>query len=245
MILLDSRVGSKHLAPLIGPLATLTQLDSADAAFSAANGATIGIEIKTVGDAVNCMFSGRLVDRQVPLMREQYSECYLIIEGVYRPCPKSGVLQVAKGTLDSESRFGGNWVDATSGRSRLMAKSFEQWLSTLELIGGVRIRQTSGPAATATTIMSLYTWWGREDHSSFKVMQEPRGAAVELSRPRMLRRMAALLPGIGWVRSEAVAHRFKSIEHMINADEAEWEEIEGIGKTIAKNVREAIQNAKG
>lgn len=238
MILLDSRVGSKHLAPLLGSLATLVQLDSADVAFSSSSGISIGIEIKTVGDAVNCMFSGRLVDRQIPLMREQYSECYLVIEGLWRSCPKSGVLQVAKGHLSGDT-FGGRWIDATSGRSRLMAKSFEQWLTTLELQGGMRIRHTSDTAGTATTILSLYSWWQREDHASFKVMQEPRGAAVELSRPVLTRRILALLPGVGWERSAVLAQRFKTVRQMVDAALDEWY-IEG---QIAEHSAVKIQRA--
>ena len=233
MILLDDRVGSVHYAEYLGERCTIIRLESADAAF-AGNGHTVGVEIKRVPDAVNCLYSGRLADAQIPLMRQQYDVCYLVIEGLYQP-DTAGVLQQYKGGLGKW----GHWHDARSGSKRLMYSQFEQWLSTLEVEGGVRVRHTLTPWSTANLLLALENWWSRGGHKSFHVMHNGSDTA-SLTRPNMLRRIAAELPLIGWERSAAVAQHFKSVEAMVEATEAEWREIDGIGKGIAKAVVEAL-----
>jgi hypothetical protein len=220
IILIDSRVGSKHLAAMI-PGSELVQLEFGDAAFEG-NGVTVGIEVKRLMDAVQCMFSGRLADHQIPGLKASYDVVYLLIEGVYRPCPQSGVLQYLK-LFPNESKDNvqcGRWVDAnTGGRQgkRLMYGSFEQWLSTLVLNGGLHLKSTPCAASTAALISSLYAWWMRTDHKSFRVMDETT-ESVMLSRPSMIRRMVALLPNVGWVRSGILAQRFTGVEFHPNGD---------------------------
>ena len=52
--------------------------------------------------------------------------------------------------------------------------------------------------------------------------------------------MAAILPGVGNNRSKVVESYFKSLKAMVNATEDEWLQIDGIGKTIARNVVEEM-----
>ena len=239
MILIDDRIGSKHYADMI-PNSILTRLESADICFEG-NGVTIGIEVKKVMDAVGCMFSGRLADHQIPLMKSQYDVVYLLIEGVYRPCPKSGVLQYLK-MFDKESHDQvqcGKWVDATNGRKRLMYASFEQWLSTLTLNGGMLLKLSPSGASTAALITSLFAWWMRTDHKSFRTMDETTDSAV-LSRPTMLRRMIALLPRVGWHRSEVLAKRFNSMAEAVNAPAESWLIEREIGMETAGKIMRAL-----
>jgi NAD-dependent DNA ligase len=46
---------------------------------------------------------------------------------------------------------------------------------------------------------------------------------------------------IGWGRSGKVAEYFKNVLSLSNAKENQWTEIEGIGKTIASRVVNAIK----
>ena len=244
-IVIDDRIGSKHLVELIAD-SELSHLDAGDACWVGNDGSLVGVEIKRVSDAVSCMFSGRLADHQLPLMTKLYDYRYLVIEGQYRPCPASGVMQRWL-EFDSQKEVKcGKWVDAQCGRQRLMFSSFESWLCSMEILGGVRVRNTNSTLQTAALLVALYNWWQRESgsHKSFDVMHQHEGNGAALTRPAMLRRMAALLPGIGWIKSAAVAKHFGSVERMVNAPPSEWMEIEGIGKGIARNVTEAIVNAK-
>lgn len=236
IILIDSRIGSKHYAGLI-PNSQLMQLDYGDVAFMGYDGITIGVEIKKILDAVNCMFSGRLADHQIPGMKESYTISYLIIEGLWQSDPASGVLQYYKGELGKW----GKWVDASHGRQRLMYSSFESWLSTMELHGGLRIRNTSSPQSTANLLISLYNWWQRGDHKSFHILDEGFGDGAELSRPGMLRRMIALLPRIGWSRSGVLVRRFKSVRDMCEAGPERWLIPNEIAMPTAEKIVSALQ----
>lgn len=233
-ILVDSRVGSRHYADLLGDKALLTTLEYGDMAFESGS-VSVGVECKRVSDAVNCLFSGRLADHQIPGLRRSYDIAYLIVEGLWRPEPETGVLQQYRGEL---GRWG-SWQDCSSGQKRLMYSAFESWLSSIAEIGGVRCRSTPDAATTAALALSLQQWWGRDAHASYNVMHQQQDAA-SLTRPGLLRRMAAELPGIAWVRSEAVAKRFRTVAAMTAATEAEWQEIDGIGKVTAKKVVEAL-----
>jgi ERCC4-type nuclease len=179
----------------------------------------VGIEVKKLMDAVGCMFSGRLADHQIPLMKAQYDVVYLVIEGVYRPCPKSGVLQYLKlfpKESDREVQCG-KWIDASHGNQRLLYSSFESWLSSLAVQGSILVRSTSSVDVTAALILALYNWWQKSSHRSFHTMQEPGGETAELSRPTMMRRIIALLPRVGWQRSAILAKRFESTAEMCQA----------------------------
>lgn len=238
-ILLDSRVGSAHYQPLI-PNSILTQLEFGDAAFEG-NGVTVGVEIKKLLDAVNCMYTGRLADHQVPGLRKSYDIVYLIVEGIWRPEPGSGVLQYLK-LFDKESDKGiqcGKWVDASSGRKRLMYSSFEQWLSTLELQADIRLRSSPSTDTTAALLTSLFAWYQRESHHSFHVLDETTESAV-LSRPTMTRRMLALLPRVGWSRSAELARRFPNMESVLAASPEAFLIEKEIAMPTAMKVWEAL-----
>lgn len=249
MILLDNRGGStasssaSHYPTLLSSLipgSVLTRLDSADVAFTGTRGVTVGVELKKVTDAVSCMFSGRLADLQLPAMAESYDIRYLIIEGLYRAEPKTGVLQRYQGEL---ARWG-SWRDTIAGRNRIMYSAFEMWLHTLSEQGGARLERTADVAATASLLQALHVWWQREDHSSMNVMHLNQEDSAALSRPTVMRRIAAQLPHIGWKRSAVVAQKFRSVAEMAAATEEDWLSIDGIGKGIAKSVVESINGTK-
>ena len=137
LILIDDRGGATaassgehyptRLSELI-PNSILTRLDSGDVAFEAHDGTMVGIELKRVTDAVSCMFSSRLADGQLPAMSEQYGVRYLIVEGLYRSKPDSGVLQTWKWFRSDKGVVCGTWYDARAGKNKLTYSSFEMWL---------------------------------------------------------------------------------------------------------------------
>jgi ERCC4-type nuclease len=236
-ILIDDRAGSKHYQPLITG-SELTRLEAGDACWMSWDNRLIGAEIKRVTDGVNCMFSGRLADLQLPRMSEVYDFRYLIVEGIYR-ADAEGVLERYVGELGKW----GSFKDATAGRKRVMYSQFEMWLHSAAHLGGAYLERTAEPQDTARLLMTLEAWWKREEHKSFNVMHMYEGDSAALVRPSVLRRIAAELPLIGWERSAAVVERFHSVAEMVGASEKDWMEVEGIGKGIAKQVVEALNNA--
>lgn len=232
MILVDDRVGSVHYAKSLKP-SQVERLEYGDIAFEGANGQLIGIEVKKINDAVSSLLSGRLADHQLPGMLGLYDQSYLIVEGYYRCDSESGLVQ----------GWRGSWRDITSGRQRLTWQALDNWLTSIETLGGVKVRRTVTEQETIQTVQALYHWWGKLDHKSLHVFNTAMDAAA-IDRPGLCRRMAAQLPMIGWQRSADVAKKFRTVSAMANADRQDWMAIDGIGAGIADKVVKAINGER-
>jgi hypothetical protein len=242
VVLVDDRVGSRHLAAMIRG-AELTRLDSGDAAFTAADGRLVGIECKRVSDALQCMMTGRLADMQLPKMQQQYDIRYLLIEGRYRPDPDNGLLQLW--WQPREERDWGRWTDALAGSRRMMYGSFEMWLHTMSEKGQARLERVPDKETTAALIKALYDWWQREEHQSFNVLHYGEGNGAQLSRPTMLRRMLALVPHVGWERSAILQRGVGGIQFLRRRDgqpmqQEDWYIERQIAEKSAKDIMEAL-----
>jgi len=229
MIYVDDRIGSVHYAKALHP-SSIERLEYGDLCFEAANGNLIGIEVKKIGDCVNSLLSGRFADGQLPGMLGLYDCSYFLVEGYYRCDPESGLVQGWQGKT---------WRDIQSGKQRLTWAALDSWLTSMEALGGLRVRRTVSERETVATVQSLYHWWQREDHKSLKVFNTAADAAA-IERPGVLRRMAAEFSLVGWQRSAAVARHFGTVRNMVNAPISEWLEIDGIGKGIATKVQEEL-----
>ena len=269
MILIDPRIGtaSPHIADLqpyfaaIGVPCQMESLTAGDLAFTG-NGpdglATIGIERKRLLDLISCIHSGRLAATQIPEMAQIYDHMYLVIEGYWRTDPETGILQTPGGAAMAATAAHGagnhghgghgngrSWRDITVGGRRMATADMDAFLWSIETIAGVRLRWSSGPEPTVRQIATIYRQWQKpwEAHKSFHVFQSLQTGG-SLTRPSFARRVAKELPGIGWERSKAVAEHFGTVEAMVLADPADWQQVEGIGKTIAGNVWQALRSKK-
>lgn len=202
----------------------------------------VGIEIKQVSDALNCVTTGRFAGHQLLGMIQAYREPWLLIEGDYRSA--SGV-----GTLELRHVSGKYWFDATVGSRGFMYRDFDKWLLTQLIKGGLRYMRTYNRQETVQFIRDLYAWWqeGWDAHKSHLApntsMEDQRDTAL-LVKPSLLREWAAKLPGIGWVKAGAVERHFGTIEHMMWASMKEWQEIEGIGKVLASKVWSVLHDSQ-
>ena len=240
MLWLDRRIGSGELEqPLVRlgiPVEILT-LDFADCAFlghgpEGENTMQLGIEIKKIHDLVSSIETGRLSGHQLPGLLRQYDAAWLIVEGLWRP-GDDGVLELFRR---------GRWTPLEHGRRRYMYREIDNYLSTLEIKAGMRIRRTSNTDETARVIADLYGWWhdkAWEKHRSHMALHQPADMGM-LVPPSLRRRVAAELPGVGHDRSGAVAGHFPNTLQMLMADVKEWQAIKGIGKTLATRIVDAI-----
>lgn len=237
MIIVDSRVGSSHYGILLRDRCILGRLEAGDMAFEC-SGTSVGIECKRILDAVNCLYSGRLADEQIPKLRKSYDACYLVLEGLVQPGPE-GELQYYKGELGKW----GKWYDAHSGQKRLMYKAFMKWLLTLCHQGGVTLLTSVTPETTAALVLALEEWWGSDEHRSYYVMHQDEPTAA-LSRPTMLRRMLAEVPHVGWERSAILAKRFTGVRFLPNGDDpSAWLIERQIAEKSAKDIVEALSGS--
>jgi ERCC4-type nuclease len=243
MLMVDGRVGSVELyLPLKRMLPGKVEkfsLPAGDFTFDG-NGpgdtiAAIGIERKRVSDLMNSIRSGRLSGEQLVAMSQVYQFVYLVVEGLYRPS-EDGFLQVFQGKR--------GWTDLVLGKQRFLYAELDGYLTTLELNAAVMVRRTASAHETCIQIVDLYRWWQKDwdRHHAHEAIKHQEG--VTQNRASLIRRVAAELPSVGWVRSGAVEKSFGSVKDMINAGEREWMGIEGIGKGIAKKVVGEIRRSR-
>lgn len=198
---------------------------------------SIGIERKALPDFVTSMYDGRLPGHQLPGLLSNYQEVWIVVEGLWSASPKTGHVTVPKGK---------KWVDFEVGQKAVMARELESMLLTLEMKGGCRVRLTRGKRETCLFLAALYHWWvdvGEGQHRSHLRFRTVTADQALLHTPSVCRKIAAQLPGVGWTRSGAIAQSFGSVAAMVAADEKRWQEIEGVGKVLAKRIVEAIQVA--
>ena len=253
MIALDYRTGSKELAPLFHPFGIqvdLCALDFGDLAFEG-NGphgrCMVAIERKRISDLIQSIESRRLSGHQLPGMADAYDYAYLIVEGLWRP-GSEGQMEVGHGTLDSDGpTFGGRWASAR-GRA-LHYRAIDNYLATLELLAGVIYRRTMNPLETVFTVVDLYRWWNEKlwgEHSAHLSVYAPAIAKQGKGRLNLAHRevsvaekMAMQLPGVD-SKAQLIAAHFGSVRAMVNATEAQWAEIPGVGKPTAKRLVEVM-----
>jgi ERCC4-type nuclease len=242
-ILLDNRVGSGDLYTYFKQWRvpyTLTRLPFGDAAVEATTGpysGAIGIEIKKVRDTLQCMRDGRFAGHQLPGLIEHYSVVWLIIEGSFGLDLSSGVLTTAgRGGRRQPLRLG------KSGPGFLYAE-LDSWLTTLEIKAGMRVRRTGSRVETAKFIADQRVWWEKDwdKHKSHLALHHVRPDSAMLVKPTIARKVAAQLPGIGWARSAEIIKHFPTVKEMVEAGRHDWMHVDGIGKTLADSIMEALR----
>lgn len=242
MLLLDNRVGSGDLTTYFSAWKVphqLCRLDYADVAFTG-NGPggmemSIGIEIKKVRDALNCLSDGRFAGHQLPGLVENYARIWLVIEGAYTVDYSTGLLVHRRGKL---------MQPVTCGSRQFMYRDLSNWLTTMEVKTPVRVRRTGSRVETARFCADLHSWWTNKEwdqHRSHLAFDEPLPDRALLVRPNLVRRVGKELPNVGWTKSGMVSRRFKSVEEMVYATKEEWAEIPGIGKGMAEKIYNALR----
>lgn len=240
MIYIDNRIGSKELQPYFPKkLTTLTTLEYGDVMFLGVDEhdnptISVGIERKRINDLITSMTSGRLSGYQIPGMRNCYTVVYLIVEGLWRPNPRDGLLEFSRAK---------SWTPLTLGARTFMAREIYNYLNSLQILCGVCISRTGSIRETSQLILSLYKWWTDKSIDAHKSHIQTYSPYVDLStkRPPLMQRIVAELPGIGLKRSKRVSEHFGgSIYQLMTASKEKWMEIEGIGKTLANTIINAL-----
>lgn len=245
MILVDSRVGSKHLAGEFDSLGVgyeLTQLEFGDCSWlgkSESGPVAVGVELKNVQDLLNSIRSGRLSGHQVPGLLDRYQHTWLVVEGVYRP-RRDGLCEVLHGRT---------WGPLVQGKHPVFYNEVEGYLTTLAVHAGIHTKHTGSPRETAQFLSLLYDWWQKDKHKSLQTIYRPKEGGNSIRREsdwekRMKLTAKGLQPGFGWERVKGIVGEFDSVADMINASEDRWKEIPGIGKKLAADVVRGIREVR-
>lgn len=194
---IDSRIGSKDLAPQLkqmGVPVELTTLEFGDIAFVSKDGKSIGIELKKLPDLVQSLRDGRLSGHQLPGLMKSFDCSFLLIEGQYSTD--------AMGQMCTRVRLG--WKQMPG---QVRTSEIEKRVLTLELNGGLRTRYTNTRADTLHWLVNLYRWFtdkGAEQHTSHLHQHDvPQLITVSDFRAAVMK-----WPGIGRKASLAVEKAF-------------------------------------
>lgn len=189
---------------------------------------SIGIEHKKLPDLLQCIDNGRFVGHQLPGMLDIYEVNWLLVEGIWRERP-DGLIEVPRGA---------GWQPIRTGMGSAMAATLQGFLMTMEQKVGLKVMRTGTCMQTVDWLFHLNRWWTAkewEEHRAHLAFDNSQAMAL-ISRPSLLRRVAATLPGIGMGRSGPVSRKFSSVVDMALAGKEEWMGIVGIGKTTAERV---------
>lgn len=230
---LDDRIGAKELQPHLASLGVpvaLEHLDYGDAAFLG-NGplgegtVPVGVERKTIGDLLQCMTDGRFTGHQVPGMLANYTDCWLIVEGIWRESPSDGVLEVLQGR---------DWRPITW--SRISAASVIRFLVSVRLELGFQVVETQSQKATAKYLSHLLAWYDKDKHDSVRRKHQPPTTSMWGGKLRQAEKTAQSLPDIGDKMSAVVADHFGTVEAMVAATREDWLQVKGVGKVMADRI---------
>lgn len=243
-LILDDREDTALYKALIGYDldVSVARLEYGDACWEG-NGpdgpALVGVERKHLADVVSSMHDRRLSGHQLKGMWQHYEYCYLLIEDYWR-ADNDGGIEVIRGS---------GWCPFRGHTQGSGYRQLQNYLNTLEVLGGVIVLRTCNIRETAAVYASLAAWWSKEwagHHSHDEVFTRQPGVALHRGKarlsyrvPGMVEKMAAQLPGIDQ-RCWEVGKKFPTVERMVNATYEEWLAVPGVGKMRAKEIMQAL-----
>jgi len=240
MLTVDTRAGSKELIDPLSRLGVSVSpgiLAAGDIEFLG-NGpegpAIVLVEHKKLGDLFQCIRDGRFAD-QLRGMRSAGEFNWLLIEGKLRGYAQGSALQMQKS--------GGRWEHVRAG---MTYQEMIGWTITMCAVAGVMVWRTENQEESVAWIHSLYNWWTAKEWSKHRAHADfykpPVTGGNPFEQPSLVQKVASVLPRIGPTKAVRVAEHFKSVLDMVNADEAQWRAIKGIGVKDAATIRRAVHD---
>jgi ERCC4-type nuclease len=234
MIFVDDRSGSVELAPFLSCPHTICRMAYGDFSLlgSGPGGLpiSVGVERKAILDLIKSMTEGRLSGHQLIGLFNTYSKVYLLVEGMWRSNPSSGLLE-----RWNKSR---GWHLIEFGRRRFTYREIVNYLNTLSVMCGVMVWQTAGMADSARWLTDLHAWWNKpfEDHHSHLQFHNESPVGAFMHKPPAFRRMVKELSDVGWKKSEQICGWFGTMERLMNATEGDLKKIPGVGSKMAAQI---------
>lgn len=247
MIIVDDQSGSSTLFPFIRNLTSDALMSRIDTGFGdimwIGNGPDdtelrVGVEYKKIDDVLTCMVDGRYTGHQAGGMIDNYDRRYLLVEGRIRCDRNTGIMQKLSGD---------RWRDISRAGRGFTYRELYHWFTTVEEMTQTRVVLTYDEHESARWAVMKHSWYVNKawnEHTAFHQFHEIQPPTASIVPPSLIRRVAKELPDIRWERSIAVEAKFPSVREMINANVQTWQTIEGIGKTIANRVVNAITGGK-
>ena len=249
MLLIDPREGSKEILDYImaiqgHPPVEHCTMDYGDVMFvgDGPNGPmTVGLEVKTLNDVLNCIETGRFTGHQLPGLKQTYDVVYLAIVGEYRSDWETGSLQIKlnKGN-------GSFWWSVKTGKREWSHYEFMAWLTMVELGWGIRVRESKDMKDLSRTLVEMYKvvqkpWSEHKTLNPFFL--GPVAGNTTFTKPTLVERVVAQVEGIGPAKAREIGKRFPTVAGMVNSaldNKPAWKDIPGIGKPTATRILQAF-----
>lgn len=251
-IVIDHSAGSKDLInyPPLDVCGELSSLKSGDVLISGTTSdgkpLIVGVEVKSIDDLLGSIETGRLIavpnksgskGGQLHKLLASYDECWLLHYGRFRP-GYGGELEIYDNKL-------GAWrTHDMAGR----AVPYGYLSSPLILAShlGVNVVRVGSIEEAAEWLGVLARWHAKpakEKGERFHVFDRsrviPRSPGMSDEVHRLANMLNAAFDGLGYKRAVAAAVYFKgSVTRAVMADAKDWEQVPGIGRTIAKSLVE-------
>lgn len=245
-LLIDPRAGSRdYIYPLekLGLPVKEERLEFGDVAFTGLGPGkrpvSVGVEIKSTQDMLGCISNGRFSGHQLIGLHGSYEKLWLLVVGNVKPgeTKESPMLAFVNG----------KWVEPISARranrDAMSYREYQAFLLTLEIKTRLHVRQVGGEREAAHWIAALFRWWTAKEfeqhrsHIDWNRSQDEKSDLKDhasLRRPSPVFLVASRIPGMGEKRAWAASKRFKSVISLVNATKEEWEDVEGVGETLAE-----------
>lgn len=186
----------------------------------------VGIEYKTIWDALTCIETGRFADNQLPTLRE-LDFGILLIEGIIRRAgdQRGGRLEVWGSPLGKQR----GWYDTSEwGRGNRIwgYKEFEHWYWSMVFRGGVYVMPfTADKYDSGRLVGSLWQAFNDkawEEHTAHLAKSTAHLAPLRGEQPPFLRSIAEY-PAIGHVAALAAERYFHGcMREASSADAEQW-----------------------
>ncbi len=193
------------------------------------------IERKGIGDLMDCIESSRHIEQLKRAREAGFDHIWLIIEGEYRPDPRTGMVQ----TIGRNGWSAITFPTPQGPRERNFAYTrIANYLIQLQSYAGVHILHSLRMTETATLITELWRVHQKppEDHSTFQTFYTTTPPRISFSKPSLERRMFKELTHIDWKRSEELVGHFPSMAKLMEAQVKDLEAVDGVGKVIAQSI---------
>lgn len=264
MILIDPSAGSGHL---LSPFKRLNHGQArherlvdigGDVAFTG-NGPSgltihIGIEVKTIWDLADCIHSGRLTGHQIPLMKDYYNEIYLVVINGNRTDSEGFILvEASLPVRPGSKRRKKTWIRMSrrgtpSGSGYVLSHTVSRFLEGVRRFG-VHVIQCADETTAIDTIYQTYCWWQKrwEEHEFQPIYTAGAGSGAKAFSPvtmwpTAVQMFSGAIPNVKDVLARRLAERYKTPLSLCLASEKELAEIDGIGKTKARELAAFLQD---
>jgi ERCC4-type nuclease len=181
----------------------------------------VGFERKVLSDFMQSKRDNRLQGFQLPKMGEIFPTfSHLILEGIWRADPETGMIQ---------TRYGKAW---STTRPAMMYRELDHFIAELTYKRGVFFERTAGPDQTAAYVVSRYKFfndqvWSQHDrtekiYAPCNPAMGPGGRSVRSGfRQRHVPTLEKMLMQVSGVESTAywVAKEWGNVEKILEATE--------------------------